>query len=342
MDAARAIAVLLVIFGHTFRESMREAFYWCDFLYVYRFHVSLLFILSGAGYALTREKHLSEKTGLYISKKAKGLLIPWLSYSLIIYVIFAVTWQIPQLRSLLSGSAYAFIAPAEYAKMLLRNENPYCFHVWYLQTLFLFVAAIYIMDKYLSQRSAFVAKIAIILSAPILYDSFFANYAWVIKGFMQKIQFFVLGTLLTDAFFRRNEKKLAVIGIVCTAVLAWMIRSPIAESLYGTNGTRILTAYIENAVIAGVCIGIIALCATFEKKLGKIDQFGRDTMPYYLYHQPFFCAFLGMVLYDKLGMPAAATVMICMAASLAAPYTVIKAARNTVFERIMKNIGLPV
>ena len=50
--------MLLVIYGHTFRESMRAAYAWCDFSYtlVYRFHVSLLFLLSGFGYALTLEK----------------------------------------------------------------------------------------------------------------------------------------------------------------------------------------------------------------------------------------------------------------------------------------------
>ena len=73
IDAAKGIAVLLVIFGHCFRQSMRTDFYWCDFsyLYVYRFHVTLLFVLSGMGYSLTREKNLSLGTGAYIKKKAK-------------------------------------------------------------------------------------------------------------------------------------------------------------------------------------------------------------------------------------------------------------------------------
>lgn len=344
MDAARAIAVLLVIFGHTFRESMREEFYWCDFsyLYVYRFHVSLLFILSGMGYALTQNKHLSEKAGSYIAKKAKSLLLPWISYSLVIYAVFAIMWSIPQMRSLLEGSSYAFIAPAEYISRLLRNENPYCFHVWYLQTLFLFVTAIYIIDKYLPQKYALIIKILIIASAPILYDSLFADSAWVIKGFMQKVHFFVLGTFLTDDFFRKNRKKLVGCGIICAAALAWMIQSPFVKAIYQTNYAGILMAYLENTVIAGLCVGIIALCVVFETGFRKVAEFGENTMPYYLYHQPFFCAFLGMVLYEKIGMSAALTVIICMTASLFVPYLVIKTIRNTALERIAKKIGLPV
>ena len=59
MDAGKALAILLVIYGHTFRESMRAEFRWCDlsYVFVYRVHVSLLFILSGMAYALTKEKN---------------------------------------------------------------------------------------------------------------------------------------------------------------------------------------------------------------------------------------------------------------------------------------------
>jgi len=90
VDAARGIAVLLVIYGHTFRESMRAAYAWCDFSYalVYRFHVSLLFLLSGFGYALTLEKNRTLTEWRYLGKKAKALLLPWFSYSVLIYVMF--------------------------------------------------------------------------------------------------------------------------------------------------------------------------------------------------------------------------------------------------------------
>lgn len=73
VDAARGIAVLLVIYGHTFRESMRAAYAWCDFSYVlvYRFHVSLLFLLSGLGYALTLEKNKTLTEWRYLGKKQK-------------------------------------------------------------------------------------------------------------------------------------------------------------------------------------------------------------------------------------------------------------------------------
>ena len=48
VDIAKGFVLPLVIFGHTLRDSMREAYYWCDFLYLflYKFHGSGLFLLS--------------------------------------------------------------------------------------------------------------------------------------------------------------------------------------------------------------------------------------------------------------------------------------------------------
>ena len=80
VDAARGIAVLLVIYGHTFRESMRAAYAWCDFSYtlVYRFHVSLLFLLSGFGYALTLEKNKTLTEWRYLGSKSSFVAVVFL------------------------------------------------------------------------------------------------------------------------------------------------------------------------------------------------------------------------------------------------------------------------
>ena len=45
----------------------------------------------------------------------------------------------------------------------------------------------------------------------------------------------------------------------------------------------------------------------------------------YLVHQPFCCAFLGVVLYNRLGVPALPTMAACLAASLAVSWVVIRA-----------------
>ena len=76
IDIAKAIGLLLVIYGHTFRMSMRAVHPWCAFSYtfVYRFHVPLLFLLSGMGCALTAQKNRSLSARQFLRKKAQILL----------------------------------------------------------------------------------------------------------------------------------------------------------------------------------------------------------------------------------------------------------------------------
>ena len=79
IDIAKAIGLLLVIYGHTFRISMRDAHPWCAFSYtfVYRFHVPLLFLLSGMGCTLTAQKNRSLSARQFLHKKVHSLLLPW-------------------------------------------------------------------------------------------------------------------------------------------------------------------------------------------------------------------------------------------------------------------------
>ena len=129
IDIAKAIGLLLVIYGHTFRMSMRAAHPWCAFSYtfVYRFHVPLLFLLSGMGCTLTAQKNRSLSARQYVRKKAHSLLLPWGVYSAFLYLLFCLVNLLPPVRALLSGSAYQLKQPAEYLWLVLRNENPTVF-----------------------------------------------------------------------------------------------------------------------------------------------------------------------------------------------------------------------
>lgn len=208
MDAGKALAILLVIYGHTFRESMRAEFRWCDlsYVFVYRVHVSLLFILSGMAYALTKEKNKKLTSAQYLKKKAGSLLVPWISYSIFVYLVFAFAQLIPASRQILESSAYHFLTPIDYVIALLRNENPYSFHIWYLQTLFLFISLTFLFDRQVEdEHKQRLVKIILILLLPAFYEWFCAKWIWTFKGFFQKYQFFLLGTILPEMFLKKRK-----------------------------------------------------------------------------------------------------------------------------------------
>ncbi len=356
IDAAKGLAVLLVIFGHTFRESMRADLAWCDVSYivVYRFHVSLLFLLSGLGFGLAAQRYREQSPLEFLRRKARSLLLPWLSYSVLMYIIFALIWALPPLRGMLAGSAYELISPARYLLDMLKNENPYCFHVWYLQTLFLFTLLTYACERYLPPRVSRAVRLALVFIIPLLYDLFCHDWVWAGKAFMQKAMFFLVGTLIPERAIREHARALSVGGIGCGAVMLLLLFPPYGVDLYASRTTAIPAMYLENAAILGLCLGITAvlspLCGRAERQSAsasrvpcvlRLAAFGRQTMPYYLYHQPFCCAFLGLVLYEKLGVPAPAVVAACMAAGLLVPYLILRLLGGTRLCAAVERMGLP-
>ena len=166
VDIAKGFILLLVIFGHTFRDSMREAYYWCDFLYLflYKFHGSGLFLLSGMSYAIVVQKYKTLSPMQYTKKKSKSILLPWLSYSVFIYVIFFLVSKAPMLSGALGDKGV--VSPIEYLRLMLYNQNPYSFHLWYLNTLFLLSIFTFFIDKFLEDNNSKNLTLVLIIVIP--------------------------------------------------------------------------------------------------------------------------------------------------------------------------------
>ncbi len=342
IDAARGIALLFVIYGHTFRDSMRASHLWCDlsYIFVYRFHVSLLFLLSGMSYALTAQKNQSLSSGQYLRKKARSVLLPWFAYSVLIYLIFALAQLFRPIRVLLNSTSYALISPAEYALSMLRNENPYSFHLWYLQTLFLFLVVVFLLDRVLSSHHARIVKILLILLLPAFYALFCQNWVWVFKGFFQKFHFFLLGAVLPREILEHRPGKFVAAGTAGGLFMLFELFHPLDE-IYEIMPVGLALVYLDNLAIGCFCLGILALCLLLHRHLRWAALLGRNSMLFYLYHQPFFCAFLGMILFDKLGLPAVGVVVLCMAASLLLPWLFHRLAAKLGLQNFFAALGLP-
>lgn len=223
IDIAKAVGLLLVIYGHTFRMSMRAAHPWCAFSYtfVYRFHVPLLFLLSGMGCTLTMQKNRSLSARQFVRKKAHSLLLPWGIYSAFLYFLFYLANLVPPVRALLSGGAYQLKQPAEYLWLVLRNENPYGFHLWYLPTLFWFVLTAWLLDKALSPAAARAAKLALVVALPVCYQLLFTGWFWAVKSYFQQGAFFFLGCVLPREKAEQHAKPLALFGALCGLWVVW-------------------------------------------------------------------------------------------------------------------------
>lgn len=340
IDIAKGLVLLLVILGHTFRDSMREAYYWCDFLYLflYKFHGSALFLLSGMSYAITVQKNKSLSVSLYIKKKAKSILLPWVSYSVLVYIIFFAVSKMPGIGVALGGKSV--VSPMEYLKLMLYNQNPYSFHLWYLNTLFLLNIFTFLIDKFSGDNKARVLKIILLIIMPMIASTVAQPWHLVTKGFVYQLPYFIIGTLIKRENIEKFNRRWMILGLLSAILLAV---NTILEPGYNLSLTACVAVfYIENILAVMVAFGIISVCYVFSGKLALVEKIGRHSMVYYLYHQPFCGAFLGAFLYDKLHFPVVPVITVCMLASLAVPYSVSKIAKKTGLYKALGWFGLPV
>lgn len=88
VDSAKAIGIILVVIGHAFRDEMRAVSVLYDTIYhlVYFFHMPLFFTI--AGFLLERSFQRGNSPWRLIVKRTKTLLVPFVSYTVIIYFVF--------------------------------------------------------------------------------------------------------------------------------------------------------------------------------------------------------------------------------------------------------------
>lgn len=120
LDIAKGIAILLMVIGHTSVPNAASNF-------IYAFHMPLFFIASG--YSSNYRKHGPLN---YIRHKASAIMLPFVSYSVIIACLFHYIFQNDVIALLLSGwGGYAlWFIPVLYlasilAMLVSRAENAY-------------------------------------------------------------------------------------------------------------------------------------------------------------------------------------------------------------------------
>ena len=224
--------------------------------------------------------------------------------------------------------------------MVLRNENPYGFHLWYLPTLFWFVLTAWLLDKALSPAAARAAKLVLVVALPACYQLLFTEWFWAVKSYFQQGAFFFLGCVLPREKAEQHAKPLMLFGALCGLWVVWGLLFPTMVWPDGLLAEAVCT-WVDYFKVSGFCVGIWAACVLLQKPLRRLVPLGQNTMLFYLYHQPFCCAVPGLVLYEKLGVSAGGTVLVCGAVSLVMPYLFCRLAGRLHLRPLLRRLGLP-
>lgn len=349
IDIAKGIAIIMVVIGHAIRDEMRVDSFAYDYIYkvCYIFHMSFFFFLSGYTYKLSKNKY-GAGTG-QIAKRAKTMLLPWVLYSAFIYVVFEVAINLPFTSGILNGAGYTNLSPIKYLLCMLQANNPWSYHLWFIYVLFIISLIVILCDMIFKNNSKYVLiglTIAFLAIQPFEITKNLGAWKTFVENITKCFPYFVLGSLVNLREIATKKWKIYQYIPAILAVGYVLVR---AAFFAGREGSAIsapteLVKYTIMYLAYLLLPFAMFLVCKFSNYLSKFDEkiivkyvklFGKESFYIYLWHQPFCCAFLGLVIYNKMGLPAIVSVVISATLSFVVPFIIIWA-KNKALKVIKK------
>ena len=104
IDIARGIGIILVVIGHAIIKDFanKSMFYYCLRQLIYTIHMPLFFVISGMLYEKNKFKYNKGSNLQYITSKFSKFIIPYFSFSLIVYLIVYIGSKISFISNILT------------------------------------------------------------------------------------------------------------------------------------------------------------------------------------------------------------------------------------------------
>ena len=263
IDVARGLAMLLVVFGHCFKEigaPLNKV--------VLSFHMPLFFLVSGMFVrSICRSNPIPE-----IIRKAKVILIPQIAV-----VLLAAIRPISQ--NFVKGGSVDYIRVFDF----------FGWSVWFLPTLFLcvmtFLSVGYVVDINKTRNKIICLIIALIL-VPISVNANrygFTSFMHCLQIFPIAFSFFILGSILKAGIAElenshSNSMGIAAIAAMCLCVVISYINEPVA--FYQNEYGNLILFYIS--ALLG-CFAVLYF-TTFLTESKLLKYVGKDCIAFYAWN----------------------------------------------------------
>ena len=140
---------------------------------------------------------------------------------------------------------------------------------------------------------------------------------------------FVVGIFLSSKteLLLRKSKILDIASVICfVCMLTYCALSAMKVDLGIINQPQVLAGW-KLVVTVFIIVGVLRLSGKLEN-CKQLLYCGKETYSIYLLHQPFCCGFVGVILYNKLNLPAMPVYLICCVLSILLPAAVVAVCRR--------------
>lgn len=294
IDYAKGFAMLCVVFGHSIVGNIRENNIILGTLYnyIYLFHMPLFFFLSGFLYQKNENKYLESKTTNFVCKKAKSLMLPYFTYSILTYLGVAIAIKLPKIGAILIQSGYSVSNIWSSIKEIAIWQNSLDQHLWFIYALFIIFVINFIFIKNIDNKKGIFYLIVLL----IVHIIFLKAESQLLQRVFNYLVYFYLGRYFYYGDFLDKIIKNKQLIVYISAVILSIGKMAILDILFESY---ILTALKALYSVVTSLSMVIAICLLFKNNVfGRLSKFFERIYKYnfeiYLLHQPFIVS--GMVI----------------------------------------------
>lgn len=322
IDAGKGIGILLVVFGHSLRDSMMNSSMVCNAIYtmIYAVHMPFLMYLSGYMFAVKSDSYLKKGIKEYGLLKVNKLMKPYLVYAVIVYAVIRIAFQNETIGNILTLAGYQKENFSQFALGLLSGENAYSFHLWYIYCLAVLSILGFVIWKITDTNSMVMFRERIVCAfiiVVVLYTILVSrkiNAPRIISAATSMFPWYFMGCLrFTDRFSKKASLCSGIISISVIVLYSFQL-IPISVNAYRV---------IKYVLVTGAIFGMVALSKAFSNS-NMLSYLGTNSMVIYLFHQPFIAAGIGIVTYDYLKIPMCISIVLTTIASIVLPLIIAK------------------
>lgn len=262
IDSAKAIGILLVIFGHSYSCRLTG--------WIYSFHMPLFFFLSGVTFR--PEKSFAE----FAAHKARRLLLPYLGYAILRFAYLCAL-------ALAGGNGNLIPRYALGIFICLRNSD-YSVGLWFLPLLFFTELLLFGIMRLTGKNILRFAMLAGLTAASFAYCAGVAAPLPFGIDVVPISALFVFAGYLLRSRGGRIPGGWAAAFFAVNLLAGWLnfrILGSNVDLYYSRLGNPIL--YLLSAF--GGIFAVVALCQMWSRSPEIIAKIGRNTLHFYCIHQ---------------------------------------------------------
>lgn len=275
IDIAKAIAIMLVVFGHTMRAGTPQKI-------VYSFHVPLFFFVSGMTCKTDKLKHR-------ILSDVKRIMIPYYCFGLISIMIFAILGKFVagkfemDVNTSISNNVFNLLYATNTSEALKFNTP-----LWFLPCLFVTKLMYYALSKLFSDKA-----VPIIVSTFLLAALGFGYsklnlpalpFSLVIATKM--LLFFALGRIFFTAFFPKIQKALKkpfALGIGSVLLIITCVIGYFSPKInYSGDHFPNILSFLTTACLGSICVCCLSIGISHSRIL---EYVGKNTLSILVMHK---------------------------------------------------------